>query len=139
MRVVIDTSVIVSAVPLPQSVPRRAFDKACTDGRLLVSRDTLAELDEVLRRPKFNAYVGEPLRLEFFAALVHLAELVQIEREIVACRDPKDDKFLSLAVNGSATHLVSGDRDLLELNPFDGIEIITPQTFLALESETPGS
>jgi predicted nucleic acid-binding protein len=50
----------------------------------------------------------------------------------VACRDPKDDKFLSLAVCGRATHLVTGDADLLALNPFEGIRIVTPRQFLEI-------
>jgi predicted nucleic acid-binding protein len=52
--VVVDTGVVVSAVLLPRSIPRQAFDLASALGRLLVSADTVAELDEVLRRTKFN-------------------------------------------------------------------------------------
>jgi predicted nucleic acid-binding protein len=54
-----------------------------------------------------------------------------LTEEITACRDAKDDKFLSLAVSGSASHIVSGDRDLLLLHPLRGIAIVTPQAFLA--------
>ena len=54
MRTVIDTGVVVSAVLLPRSVPRQAFDVAAARRRLLVSDETIAELDEVLRRPKFD-------------------------------------------------------------------------------------
>jgi putative PIN family toxin of toxin-antitoxin system len=100
-------------------------------GRLLVSEATVAELDEVLRRPKFDKYVSEEQRLEFLAALVREAELTTIVTSIVACRDPKDDKFLELAVSGQATHILTGDTDLLVLNPFRGIAILTPQDFLA--------
>lgn len=58
------------------------------------------------------------------------AELVSITERIGACRDPKDDKFLELAVNGHADLIVSGDTDLLTLNPFRGIQIVTPATFV---------
>jgi predicted nucleic acid-binding protein len=58
------------------------------------------------------------------------AELVEITERIVACRDPKDDKFLELAVNGRADAIVTGDDDLLVLNPFRGIPIITPAAFV---------
>ena len=44
---------------------------------------------------------------------------------LVACRDAKDDKFLELAVNGNAELIVSGDEDLLILNPFQEIAIVT--------------
>jgi putative PIN family toxin of toxin-antitoxin system len=129
-RVVIDSSVAVSAALLPRSVPRQAFDLAITRCRVLISASTIFELDEVLRRPKFNPYVSEMERLEFLAALVTEAEIVEIHEAITECRDPKDDKFLELAVSGQATHLISGDADLLSLHPFRGIAILTPQAFL---------
>jgi putative PIN family toxin of toxin-antitoxin system len=103
-RVVIDTGVVVSAALLPTSVPRQAFDLAMAHGRLLVSAATVAELDEVLRRPKFNKYVEQQQRLEFLATLIDQADAVEIVQAVTGCRDPKDDKFLELAVNGGATH-----------------------------------
>ncbi len=129
-RTVIDTGVAVSAVLLPRSVPRQAFDAAAARGKLLVSEATVAELDEVLRRPKFNKYVPEQLRLEFLAALVQQAEQVAVREVITACREAKDNKFLELAVSGRASHILSGDADLLVLHPFQGIAIVTPQAFL---------
>ena len=130
-RTVIDTGVAVSAVLLPRSVPRLAFDAAAVRGKLLVSEATVAELDEVLRRSKFNKYIPEELRLEFLAALVQQAEQVAVSDAITACRDAKDDKFLELAVGGKASHILTGDADLLVLHPFRGIAIVTPQAFLA--------
>ena len=130
IRVVVDTGVVVSALLLPRSVPRQAFDATASRGRLLISEATVAELDEVLRRPKFDRYLPEDKRLEFFAALVLTAEDVQVNEVITACRDPKDNKFLELAVSGRATHILSGDADLLILNPFRGVAILTPQAFL---------
>jgi uncharacterized protein len=59
-----------------------------------------------------------------------MAELVSITEHIAACRDPKDDKFLELAVNGKADVIVSGDADLLALNPFRGIPIVPPAAFV---------
>jgi uncharacterized protein len=70
LRVVIDTGVVVSAVLLPRSIPRQAFDAAADHGRLLLSNAIVAELDEVLRRAKFNRYTAEQERLEFLAALI---------------------------------------------------------------------
>jgi putative PIN family toxin of toxin-antitoxin system len=130
-RTVIDTGVAVSALLLPHSVPRQAFDAAAARGKLLVSEATVAELDEVLRRPKFNKYVPDEKRLEFLAALVQMAVLIEVTDVITACRDAKDNKFLELAVSGGASHIVSGDGDLLALNPFRGIAVVSPQSFLA--------
>ena len=66
--------------------------------------------------------------------LVYESELVEITEVVDACRDPKDDKFLELAVSGRATHIISEDDDLLALHPFRGIAILTPQGFVAQET-----
>ena len=58
------------------------------------------------------------------------AETVTITERVVACRDPTDDKFLELAVNGQADLILSGDADLFVLNPFRGISIVNPATFV---------
>jgi putative PIN family toxin of toxin-antitoxin system len=62
--------------------------------------------------------------------LAREAEWVEVDARISACRDPKDDKFLEVAVSGRATHIVTGDSDLLALNPFRGIEFLPPHRFL---------
>jgi putative PIN family toxin of toxin-antitoxin system len=105
LRTVIDTGVVVSAVLLPRSVPRQAFDLAAARGRLLVSDETIAELDDVLRRPKSDKYVSEARRLEFLAALLHEVELIDVVDVVADCRDPKDNKFLELALSGGASHI----------------------------------
>ena len=128
-RVVIDTNVVVSALLLPRSVPRQAFDMAAAGGKVLISEATVSELDEVLRRPKFNKYIPEEKRLDFLASLVKTAEQVEVTEQISVCRDPKDNKFLELAVCGRASHIVTGDADLHALHPFQGILIVTPQAF----------
>jgi len=62
--------------------------------------------------------------------------LVDVEVVVQECRDPKDDKFLELAIDGKASCIVSGDADLLVLHPFRGIRVVTVQQFLLTESET---
>ncbi len=59
-----------------------------------------------------------------------VAEMIETGETIAVCRDPKDDKLLELAVSGNADFLVTSDKDLLVLNPFRGVEIITPREFL---------
>lgn len=134
LRIVLDTGVAISAALLPRSLPRQAFDLAVERGRLLVSAATVTELDEVFRRPKFNKYVTEELRLEFLAALIREAELVEATAEISDCRDPKDNKFLDVAICGKASHLVSGDDDLLVLNPYRGCRVVTPRDFVTMNA-----
>lgn len=129
-RFVLDTGALISAVLLPRSVPRQAVDLAFTRGIVLASADTIEELDEVLRRPKFNRYIREEERLLFLSAFIRDAKVVDVTEKVQKCRDPKDDKFLELAVSGNATCIVSGDGDLLVLNPFRGVAIFTPQEFI---------
>jgi len=130
-RVVLDTSAIVSHLLLPDSVPDRAVRRAIMDGRLLVSDATMRELAEVLARRKFDRYVSVQHREAFLRLLGQAAEWVTIVQVVRACRDPRDDKFLELAVNGEADLLVTGDADLLALHPFRGIPILAPAAYLA--------
>jgi uncharacterized protein len=132
LRVVIDTNVVISAMLLPLSIPRRALDRAMREGRVLISAATVTEMDEVIRRPRFDKYLSEEERSEFLTTLVHEAELVNVVETVTDCRDPRDNKFLELAVSGRATHIVSGDSDLLVLHPFRGITLVSPSAFLTL-------
>lgn len=107
-----------------------AVDRARQQGAVLISYAILAELSEVLHRKRFRRYIDEEDVRRFLAALTREAEWVEVDVQIAACRDPKDDKFLSLAVSGHATHIVSGDADLLVLHPFQGIQILSPGAFI---------
>lgn len=89
--------------------------------------------DDVLRRSKFDPYVSEIQRLEFLASLIKQAETIDVVDVVTECRDPDDDKFLEQAVSGKATHVISGDADLLALHPFRGIAILSPQAFLEFQ------
>jgi uncharacterized protein len=131
LRVVFDTNVVVSAMLLPLSIPRRALDRVLREGRPLVSAATTTELDEVIHRPRFDKYLSEEERIEFLTTLVHEAELVNVVERVTDCRDARDNKFLELAVSGRATHIVTGDSDLLVLHPFRGIIVVLPSAFLS--------
>lgn len=136
MRFIFDTNVIVSALLLPESKPRQALDLALLHGKVLLSFTVLAELYDVLSRKHLHRYVDEEDIRSFLAALTREAQWVEVDVEIRACRDPKDDKFLELAMSGHATHIVTGDSDLLALNPFRSIQIIAPHLFLELLSSS---
>jgi len=115
---------------LHDSKPRQALDRALQKGKVLLSFAALAELYEVLNRRRFRRYVDEEDIRRFLAALTRETQWVDVHARITACRDPKDDKFLELAVSGQATHIVTGDSDLLALHPFQGIQILAPHSFL---------
>ncbi len=129
LRGVFDNNVLVSAALLG-GVPRKAFDKLLDNCTVLVSVPVLLELADVLNREKFDKYVTHDERMRFMVSFLKVAEMIEISETIVVCRDPKDDKLLELAVSGNADFLVTGDKDLLVLNPFRGVEIITPREFL---------
>jgi putative PIN family toxin of toxin-antitoxin system len=131
LRVVIDTNALVSRLFLPDSAPARAVRLAVSEDRILASDATLMELADVLGRPKFDAYVTIEERQTFLRLFGRIAERVQIIHVVRTCRDPKNDKFLELAANGSAGAIVTGDNDLLALHPFRGIPVLTPTAFLA--------
>jgi uncharacterized protein len=92
----------------------------------------MTELEQVIRRPRFDRYLSEDERVEFSTAIVNETDLVDIVETVTDCRDPRDNKFLELAISGGATHIVTGDSDLLVLHPFRGIVVVSPSEFLAL-------
>lgn len=130
VRIVIDSNVIVSALLIKQSIARQAFDLALQKGELLQSTYTLAELHETLGRRKFDKYISVDDRQRFLMVLAQTTTLVEIISNITECRDPKDNKFLELAIDGAASLIVSGDADLLILHPFRNIPIRTPRQFV---------
>lgn len=129
-RFVLDANVVVSAILLPGSVPRRAFDKALRTGKIVASDDTIRELDNVLRRPSLEKYLKEEDRLHFLAAFLREVEIVAVKHRIDDCRDRKDNRYLELAISASAACIVTGDGHLLDLHPYHGIPIINPRVFL---------
>jgi putative PIN family toxin of toxin-antitoxin system len=129
-RIVADTNCLVSRLLLPSSVPGDAVRKAADSGLLLVSEATMNELADVLGRSKFDRYIGLADRQQFLRLLGRVAEFVPIVYPIRECRDPKDDKFLELALNGRAHLIITGDADLLALHPWREIAIVTPARYL---------
>ena len=130
VRYVFDTNVIVSAILFENSKPAQALRHALANGVVLLSLDMLEELNEVLGRERFNRYVTSEEREEFLEALVERAILVEITENVQECRDPKDNKVLELALNGEAHYIISGDKDLLILQPFRDVMVITAEAFL---------
>ena len=129
-RIVADSNTLISRLLLPQSTPGRAVRRAIDTSQLLISEATLGELADVLSRPKFDRYISIQDRQDFIRLVGRVAEFVPIMYTIRACRDPQDDKILELAVNGRTEIIITGDRDLLALHPFQRIQILSPAVFL---------
>ena len=129
-RVVVDTNVLVSRLILPQSLPAKALSRAALEARLLISEATMYELADALARPKFDRYVSVEDRKGFLQLLGHIAEFVPVIQLVRECRDPKDDKFLDVALNGRADVIITGDADLLALHPWRRVAILSPADYL---------
>ena len=128
-RIVLDTNVLVSALVFRS--PSMSWLLSAWQSVAfipLATRDTIAELERVLRHPNFNLLPGQP---ELLIADYHpWCEMVAITEppEVPDCRDPRDRPFLELAAASQADALVTGDGDLLALAPVFSIPIITPAT-----------
>ena len=130
LRVVVDTNVLISRLLAPDSAPARAVSHAVRHGQLLASNATLNELTEVLGRAKFDRYLTLEERQQFIRLLARIVDKPAITHQFRDCKDPKDNKFLDLAVSGSASVIITGDSDLLALHPFHEIPILRPADFL---------
>jgi putative PIN family toxin of toxin-antitoxin system len=129
---VIDVNVLVSAFLFFDSKPRQALNKAQDLGLVLMSNSIFGELIEVISRPKFNRYLSQERKQELIDDLTGTALFIEPNQVITECRDPKNNKYLELAITGNAECIVTGDQDLLILNPFRKIPIITVQEFLKI-------
>ncbi len=129
-RLVVDTNVFTSAIIFPRSVPRQVVDHALDHGVVIFSKATMRELTEVLSRSKFDSFVSRAERELFLAQIESTAEFVPIIQLVRECRDPKDDKFLELALNGRADVIVTGDADLLGMHPWRGTWVLMPGDYL---------
>ena len=129
-RVVVDTNVIVSAFLIRNSKPYKALRQILSHARLIVSVKTFEELREVLFQTKFDRYLSKDERTGLLDHILRAVEIVTVTEAVRASRDPKDDKMLEAAVNGQAGVIITGDQDLLVLNPFRGIAIETVDQYL---------
>jgi putative PIN family toxin of toxin-antitoxin system len=132
---VLDTNVIVSALISPRGAPAQIY-RAWQNGRFtyVSSPPLLDELARALSYPrvrKYLAWTGEE-RGEFLEALAYAAKLVipNIQLRVID-EDPDDNRVLEAAVAAAVSHIVTGDRHLLDLQSYERMEIVSPARFLA--------
>ena len=133
-RVVLDTNVWISGVFFRRGIPARLL-AAWRDNnyQLIISHPILDELSAQLHQKTVKFGAPSSLADEWLKYVDAYAEFVPIKHNAAGvCRDPKDDQFLETAVSGQATHLVTGDKDLLVLGLYQDIPIITPRDFADL-------
>lgn len=135
MRAVVDTSILVRALIKPfGTVGSVLTHLRAGDYVLLYSQPILEELVDVLSRRRLRVKYGiddEAVTTTLELILLR-GEGMEPTQGLTACRDPKDDKFLAVAVYGKADVIVTGDSDLLALHPFQEIPIVQPATFLSM-------
>ena len=131
---VIDTNVLISAALFPKHPLGKIVGRALEFQNFALSEETFAELEEVLMREKFDRYLRKQTRIDFLektSAKARWMDSAQIS-PVRDCRDAKDNKFLEVAQAATANYLITGDQDLLVLDPWHGIRIVTPTDFGAL-------
>jgi putative PIN family toxin of toxin-antitoxin system len=128
--IVFDVSSVVGAVIKRDRVPERALRHAATIDRIARSAPVMAELLDVLARPKLQRFVDPDLRDEVLSLLDRSGVVFTPTAAVTDCRDPADDKVLELALAASADVIISSDADLLVLDPWRGIPILTPAAYL---------
>jgi len=122
VRVVVDTNVLVSAL-VGHGKPRRLVLKLLGKHTVILSREMLAELADVLARDRFMIKDSQLER--YLSGLVRKSEIVTISTRFkMISEDPDDDTVLNAAYSGKANYIVTGDRHLLALREFKGIEIV---------------
>ena len=130
-EIVVDTNVFASALLKSDGWPRKILLKISRgEIGLVTSPPLLLELVTAFSKPKLRSLIPER-RISDLISLIHeSARIVKPSATIHACRDPKDNAVLECAVAAKAGAVISGDGDLLILNPFRGIPILIPRDFL---------
>lgn len=127
-RVVVDTNVLLSAAISPTGTAALLMRFLIShDVILLFSKETFAEFETRLWRPKFDAYISIERRKAILDDFAQFAVWVEISGNVRHSRDPDDDKFVETALLGQADVIVSGDNDLLDLGSIDGLLILSPR------------
>lgn len=129
MRLILDTNLWISFLISSkyEKLDKLLFDQKCT---LLFSRELLEEFITVAARPKLKKYFSKTDLTDLLDTIDEVAEFVGVTSEVIECRDPNDNFLLSLAVDGKADFLLTGDNDLLVLERIGDTEIKTISEFL---------
>ncbi|PZX49838.1 putative toxin-antitoxin system toxin component, PIN family [Algoriphagus chordae] len=129
-RVILDTNILVSFL-LSKDLSK--VDQLLKDGKLalLFSQELLDEFLEVAQRPKFKKYFSTKDLQSLISKIRTKGEFVLVTSSFELCRDHKDNFLLALANDGRASHLITGDKDLLVLEKLNQTEILTISDYLA--------
>lgn len=128
MKIVIDTNVVISGTffsgtpgLLIEAMGRSAFDAFASHEIIEEYNETVAEL---IKRKQGH------LRADILSSFISRLNIIETTTEVEICRDPEDNKFINCAIDAGAIYIVSGDRDLLDIGEYEGVEIITAAGFV---------
>lgn len=133
MRAVIDTNIIIRAVIKPRGTVGPVLERLRNgEFTAIYTESILEEMLAKLALPRIREkyQIGDDDVESLLGLLALRGELVNPSRSVRACRDPDDDMFIEAALEGNAEWVVTGDRDLLSLEKFEGVRFVTPRTFL---------
>lgn len=128
-KIIIDTNLWISFL-LNRDYSKIDLILAENNALLLFSQELIEEFIEVIQRPKFKRYFSLDDIEELMNKIRTKAKFITITSRIDHCRDPKDNFLLALAQDGKATHLITGDKDLLDLKSIGKTKILTMSEFL---------
>src|SRR6185312_15552056 len=129
-KVIIDTNLWIAFL-LTKDFSK--LDKIIADKKVMLffSEELVEEFLEVARRSKFRKYFAADDIEDLLLKIASRAKFINVTSSVTTCRDPKDNFLLSLAIDGQATHLITGDKDLLVLEKFAQTKILTITEYLA--------
>jgi len=129
-KIVIDTNVLVSALLNSNSNEGKVYYHIIENEKVVLSQDLFNEYTRTISKTKFKKYFDIEEISEALALLLEVGKIIKTKSKIFDCRDAKDNKLLELAVDSKANYIISGDDDLLSLNPYKKIKIITARQFM---------
>jgi uncharacterized protein len=131
MRIVLDTNVLISAL-ISRGVCSEILEHCAQHHTLITSQLILDEVRDNLAS-KFRYGPNDVNQvLDLLESRMILVSPVRLATPV--CRDPDDDVVLATAIAGAATCIVSGDKDVLAVGPFHGVDIVSPRRFSDYEA-----
>ena len=129
MRFVIDTNVWISYFLWKTPLLERLINSTLEYGEIFASEETLEEFFQTIEKGKFKKYLNLNQKEQIYSYIIQISNVISIKIKINDCRDQRDNIFLELAYSFFADIIITGDKDLLELNPWRDIRILTPRQY----------
>jgi len=130
MKIVADTNIFISSFFFGGN-PRKIIERVINgEDTLFICKEILHETASVMARSKFN--VSNEYITRFIRSIEEVAHDIPIKGTVHVCRDSEDDKILECAFLANAESIITGDNDLLTLEEFLGIKILTASDYINL-------